>query len=78
EKIRREQIRAECTSVERFLSGLCSKNRLLDYVENFILFYKESQKIIAQNHQFIGVNKGFEKFLRREQHGGKLGVFWHT
>jgi len=78
EKIRREQIRAEGTSVERFLSGLCRKDRLLDYVENFILFYKQSQKIIAQNHQFIGVNKGFEKFLRREQHGGKLGVFWHT
>ena len=78
EKIRREQIREDGTSVERFLDGLCAKERLLDYAENFILYYNEGQKIIAQNHQFIGVNKSFEKFLRRQQAPGKLGVFWHT
>jgi type I restriction enzyme R subunit len=78
EKIRRVEIRAEGTSVERFLQGLCVKEKLLDYVENFVIYHKGSQKIIAQNHQFIGVNRGFEKFLRREEFGGKLGVFWHT
>ncbi len=78
EKVNREQIREEGTSAERFLAGLCPKEKLLDYVENFILYHKETQKIIAQNHQFIGVNKGFDRFLRREELGGKLGVFWHT
>ncbi len=78
EKVKREQIREQGTSVERFLAGLCSKSKLLDYVENFILFHKQNQKIIAQNHQFIGVNRGFEKFLKRHENGGKLGVFWHT
>ncbi|MBD1399871.1 type I restriction endonuclease subunit R [Pelovirga terrestris] len=78
EKIRRDQIRAEGTSAERFLQGLCAKSKLLDYVENFVIYHKGSQKIIAQNHQFLGVNKGFDKFLRREEFGGKLGVFWHT
>jgi len=78
EKIKREQIRREGTSAERFLAGLCSKGRLLDYVENFVLYHGDTQKIIAQNHQFIGVNKGFDQFLRREALGGKLGVFWHT
>lgn len=78
EKIRREQIREEGTSAERFLAGLCPKEKLLDYVENFILFHKGTQKIIAQNHQFIGVNKGFEKFLHRKEYEGRLGVFWHT
>lgn len=78
EKIRREQIREQGTSVERFLAGVCTRERLLDYVENFVLYHKETQKIIAQNHQFIGVNKGFDQFLRREALGGKLGVFWHT
>lgn len=78
EKIRREQIADAGTSVERFLAGLCSQERLLDYIENFIIFHKDSNKIIAQNHQFIGVNRGIEKFLRREEYGGKLGVFWHT
>ena len=78
EKIKREQIAAERTSAERFLAGLCPKDKLLDYIENFILYHKDTQKIIAQNHQFIGVNKGYDKFLRREKFDGKLGVFWHT
>lgn len=78
EKIRREEIREQGTSAERFLEGLCPKAKLLDYVENFVLYHKQTQKIIAQNHQFIGVNKGFDKFLRREEYKGKLGVFWHT
>ncbi|MFQ5472759.1 MAG: type I restriction endonuclease subunit R, partial [Dehalococcoidia bacterium] len=78
ERIKREQIREEGTSAERFLAGLCPKDKLLDYVENFVLYHKETQKIIAQNHQFIGVNRGYDKFLRREEFDGKLGVFWHT
>lgn len=78
EKVKREKIREEGTSVERFLAGLCPKDKLLDYLENFILYHKDTQKIIGQNHQFLGVNKGFEKFLRREEFDGKLGVFWHT
>ena len=60
------------------IAGLFPRQRLLDYVENFILYYKEKEKIIAQNHQFIGVNRAYEKFLRREELDGKLGVFWHT
>jgi len=78
EKVKREEVRADGTSGERFLAGLCAKGRLLDYIENFILYYKDSQKIIAQNHQFIGVNKAYDKFLLRQELGGKLGVFWHT
>ena len=78
EKIKREQIREDGTSTERFLAGLCPKDKLLDYLENFVIYYKDTQKIIAQNHQFIGVNRGFDKFLRREEFGGKLGIFWHT
>ncbi|MEO1818906.1 type I restriction endonuclease subunit R [Pseudomonas sp.] len=78
EKIRRDQICEQGTSTERLLQGLCAKEKLLDYVENFVIYHKGTQKIIAQNHQFIGVNKGFDKFLRRGEFGGKLGVFWHT
>ena len=78
EKIKREEIATKGTSAERFLAGICPKARLLDYVENFVLFHKENQKIIAQNHQFLGVNRAFAAFLRREELHGKLGVFWHT
>ena len=78
ERVDREAIRREGTSLELALGGLCAPERLLDYVENFVLFHKETQKIIAQNHQFIGVNNAFERFRERGRYKGKLGVFWHT
>jgi len=78
EKIVRDKIKAEATSLERLVDGLFAPERLLDYVENFLIYHKETQKIVAQNHQFIGVNNSFERFKDRENHGGKLGVFWHT
>ena len=78
EKIDREEIAQHGTSLESLLAGLFPRDRLLDYVENFILYYKEKEKIIAQNHQYIGVNRAFDKFLHRDELGGRLGVFWHT
>jgi type I restriction enzyme, R subunit len=78
EKIDREAIKQKGTSLEGVIAGLFPGHRLLDYVENFVLYYKDKEKIIAQNHQFIGVNRAYEKFLRREELQGKLGVFWHT
>jgi type I restriction enzyme R subunit len=78
EKVDREQIKKKGTSLERVIEGLFPRVKLLDYVENFILYFKDRDKIIAQNHQFIGVNKAYEKFLKREELKGKLGVFWHT
>jgi type I restriction enzyme R subunit len=78
QKIDRAAIREQGISLEGVIEGLLPKRRLLDYVENFILYYKDSSKIIAQNHQFIGVNRAYEAFLKREELAGKLGVFWHT
>ncbi len=78
EKIDREAIERKGTSLEGVIAGLFPRARLLDYVENFILYYKDKEKIIAQNHQFIGVNRAYDAFLRRKELQGKLGVFWHT
>jgi type I restriction enzyme R subunit len=78
EKIDRAQIQQQGTSLERLAAGLCAPAKLLDYVENFTLFFRETGKIIAQNHQFIGVNNAFELFERRRELEGRLGVFWHT
>jgi type I restriction enzyme, R subunit len=78
EKIDREAIKRKGTSLEGVIAGLFPPHRLLDYVENFVLYYKDKEKIIAQNHQFIGVNRAYDKFLHREELQGKLGVFWHT
>ncbi len=78
EKIDRERIRKDGTSLELAVAGVCAPNKLLDYLENFIIYHKETDKIIGQNHQFIGVNNAFDVFRERGAKQGKLGVFWHT
>lgn len=78
EKVDQEEVKRKGTSLEGVIGGLLPPPRLLDYVENYVLFYKDSQKVIAQNHQFIGVNRAYQTFLRRAELKGKLGVFWHT
>ena len=68
-------------SLETILRGLCDHRRLLDIVENFILFMKPqggSIKLTAKNHQYLGVNNAIEALRRIESNRGKLGVFWHT
>src|SRR5205823_11815601 len=60
EKIDREKIKKRGTSLEGLIAGLFAPQHLLDYVENYILYYKDKQKIIAQNHQFLGVNHAYE------------------
>lgn len=75
----RKRVKEFQVSLEFALRGLCSKEHLIDYFENFILYHtKGAYKIIAKNHQFIGVNKAVESFNNREGKDGKLGVFWHT
>lgn len=65
-------------SLERILRGMCDKTRLLDLIENFIFYFADSAKIIAKNHQYLGVNNGIASFENRLQQKGRLGVFWHT
>ncbi|WP_127136787.1 type I restriction endonuclease subunit R [Flagellimonas oceanensis] len=65
-------------SLELFCKGLCQKNSLLDYYENFTLYYNDKVKIIAKNHQFLGVNNAIKSLQEKEGKQGKLGVFWHT
>ena len=67
--------------METLLKGVCRKENFLDLVENFIVFDDsagQSRKILARNHQFLGVNRAIEAVRDRKQRGGKLGVFWHT
>jgi type I restriction enzyme R subunit len=72
-------------SLDTLIRGTCTKDRLLDIVENFIV-YEEAKgglvKKVAKNHQYLGVNKAIEEVLkvreRPEGEAGRLGVFWHT
>lgn len=74
----RKEIRKNAISLEYFIAGLLRKENLIDYIENFILFDRQRDKLIAKNHQYLGVNNVFDAFLNRESLKGKLGVFWHT
>lgn len=67
--------------METLLKGTCSKTNLMDIFENFTLFDQSSEKmvkIVARNHQFLGVSKAITAVENRQERLGKLGVFWHT
>ena len=67
--------------METLLKGVCERRNFLDLVENFVLFDEsagEPKKIIARNHQFLGVNRAIASVQDRKTRLGKLGVFWHT
>ena len=67
-------------SLETMIRGVCDPARLLDLVENFTLFEAkgETNKLLAKNHQFLGVNKAITAAQQIKANQGKLGVFWHT
>lgn len=69
------------TILDTMIKGACEKSRLLDILENFTLFSSTEGhpvKIIARNHQYLGVNNSIESFKNRKENDGKIGVFWHT
>ena len=50
-------------SLDTVLRGVCEKSRLLDLLENFILYAEGKDglgKLVPMNHQFLGVNNAFQ------------------
>ena len=68
-------------ALETMLRGICKKETFLDLFENFILYDHSggsTAKILARNHQYLGVNEAVKAYAARKLRDGKLGVFWHT
>ncbi|WP_373528888.1 type I restriction endonuclease subunit R [Nostoc sp.] len=68
-------------SLDTIIRGTCEPTKLLDLVENFIFFYAAKGtlvKIVAKNHQYLGVNQTVTAVKEIKTNQGKLGVFWHT
>ena len=68
-------------AMETLLKGTCAKAHLMNIFENFTLFDQSSGrlvKIVARNHQYLGVMLAIDAVKNREERLGKLGVFWHT
>ena len=68
-------------SLDTMLRGTCAPENLMDIFENFLLFDESNGsivKLMAKNHQFIGVNRVLENVQNIADLEGKLGVYWHT
>jgi len=72
-------------SLDTMIRGTCEKSRLLDLLENFVAYSERPGglvKLLARNHQYLGVNNAIERLeeLRTAppNERGRLGVFWHT
>lgn len=67
------------TTLENLLLGTCEPNRLIDLLESYTLFSESKgsvNKLVARNHQFLGVNRTVEALQTTKDH--RVGVFWHT
>ena len=58
--------------LDRPLTEICEKSRLLDLIRNFIIF-DAGYKKVPRPHQFVGVKKAQERVEKRQG-----GVIWHT
>lgn len=69
------------STIERAIRATSEPERLLDLVENFTLFMEVPGgqiKIMAKNHQYLGVNNAINALTSIGDNKGRLGVFWHT
>ncbi len=71
-------VTGEHLSLKLFGEGMCNKKTFLDYFENFVLYHKQKVKVLAKNHQYLGVNNAIAALQNNAKNQGKLGVFWHT
>ena len=63
-------------ALETMLRGICEKENFLDLLENFILFDHSggrTAKILARNHQYLGVNEAVKAYEARKLKDGTSG-----
>lgn len=68
-------------SLDTLLRGTCRPDRLLDLVENYTAFEEARGgliKLLARNHQYLGVENALAALRSLGANQGRLGVFWHT
>lgn len=70
--------------LEVLLRGVCDKKRLLDIVQNFMVFEKAGKsdeactKKVAAYHQYWAVNKALDRTVDATHNDHRAGVVWHT
>lgn len=80
-----DEIHKDKSELELLTKGIFEKQRLLDILENFIVFEADAvkdatkfTKKMAMYNQYFGVNKAVDNTLRAIKGNKKIGVFWHT
>ncbi|MDI3349665.1 type I restriction endonuclease subunit R [Mycoplasmopsis arginini] len=72
------------TKLNILFDGLFEKKRLIDFIKNNIFFIIDKNekpvKIMAQYHQYFGVNKALDSIIKtvKPNGNGKAGIIWHT
>ncbi|GAA4075205.1 type I restriction endonuclease subunit R [Flavobacterium cheonanense] len=74
---------ADDFQMHTLINGLFPKERLLNYIKNFVFFEDHNGNLIkkgAKYHQFFGVNFAVEaaKKAIKPFGDGRIGVIWHT
>lgn len=73
----------KANTMKTLIEGLFPKERLLNYIKNFIVFMNDGSKVTkigAKYHQFFGVQFAVQETIRATRPDGdrKIGVIWHT
>ena len=72
-----DEVRESMDTHLTLFNGMFRKDRLLDLIENYIL-YSNDAKILAQYHQYFGVKKAIRSTVTTGAKTGKAGIIWHT
>ncbi|WP_284126595.1 type I restriction endonuclease subunit R [Parerythrobacter aestuarii] len=67
------------TAQDRLLIGLCTPERLLEFVRSYVLFDRKVDKIVARHQQFFGIRALLNQISGIRPDGAREGgVIWHT
>lgn len=73
-----DEVKENMPTHQTLFNGMLRKDRLLDIINNFIL-WSDDNKILSAYHQYFGVKKAIastEKAINNKT--GKAGLLWHT
>lgn len=73
------------TELELLIKGIFQKERLIDIIQNFIIYEADAEKDASKfikkmtmYHQYFGVNKAIDSTIEAVSGNKTIGVFWHT
>lgn len=73
-----DEVKENMATHQTLFNGMLRKDRLLDIINNFIL-WSDDNKILSAYHQYFGVKKAIESTEKAiNNRTGKAGLLWHT